>query len=428
MLFSVHPTLVFNFLYQLDEGLAVDVFGWDSRTGYPARFWGTMSFVDKTDESNWVTRTSIFTMTSGALPPTCGSFSIEASSAAVGYAASSQVVTISGMPDGCTSGDWQASSNAPWLRVSAQSGSGPGAVTVSWTQNWTSTSRSAVVTIAGNSFIVAQDPFPAPPVSDPNSDFDNDGWTDLVFRHRTTGEMVAWLMAGPTMVNFKMLDPVSASTNWRLAGTGDLDGDRKPDLLWQEERSGLLYVWLMDGTTRKSHSYLSILGPADAGWKVVSVADMNGDGKPDLVWQHAVFGALAAWYLDGLTVTGRVSLDPWTVRDTRWHVVATGDFDRDGKTDLLWKHATEGYLVAWLMNGVTLRSVEWLAPGQLADVGWEIVATGDFNADGRLDIIFQHSSSGYMVAWFMDGLVQSGWLMLTPDRVQDPGWGIAAHR
>jgi hypothetical protein len=154
--------------------------------------------------------------------------------------------------------------------------------------------------------------------------------------------------------------------------TGDFNGDGKADWLWQEEAAGDLVVWLMNGASRSSYNYLSIPRPADPLWKVASVADMNGDGTPDLVWQHASSGALAAWMMNGTTVVDRVSVDPGVIADVNWKVVSTGDFNGDGKTDLLWKHMTSGYLIVWMMNGVTRTSVEWLSPYQLVDREWQI--------------------------------------------------------
>ncbi|HZP81756.1 MAG TPA: VCBS repeat-containing protein [Chthonomonadaceae bacterium] len=38
------------------------------------------------------------------------------------------------------------------------------------------------------------------------------------------------------------------------------------------------------------------------GWNVASIADMNADGWPDLVFQNTASGQLAIWYMNGQTV------------------------------------------------------------------------------------------------------------------------------
>jgi len=40
---------------------------------------------------------------------------------------------------------------------------------------------------------------------------------------------------------------------------------------------------------------------------------------------------------------------------TAWAVEQVGDFDGDGKADILWRH-TSGLLALWLMNGGSITS------------------------------------------------------------------------
>jgi hypothetical protein len=58
--------------------------------------------------------------------------------------------------------------------------------------------------------------------------------------------------------------------------------------------------------------------------------------------------------------------------DTNWEIGGTGDFNRDGKVDILWRNygAGLGYNVVWYMDGVTLTGSEWLPT--VADVNWRI--------------------------------------------------------
>ena len=356
--------------------------------------------------------------------PPCTSLAIAPSSASPGATAGSQIVSVFGVPTGCTGNSWVAAGDGAWLSVFPTAGTGPGTVTVSWTQNPTRSPRSSSASIAGFTFSVTQ----APPPADPKNDFNRDGWMDLVFRHLTTGDLVVWWMNGTTRTSSQYLNPYHVGANWRLAGTGDFNGDGKPDILWQEETAGDLVVWFMNGINRTSYSYLSIMRPADPAWKVATVADMNGDTKPDLVWQHSSNGQLAAWMLDGTTVTSRVSLNPWAVVDNNWKIVNSGDFNGDGKTDLLWKHSTEGFLIVWMMDGINRTSVEWLSPYKLLDVAWQVVAAGDIDGDHKVDLVFQHPVDGRLVAWYLNGVSRIAAQMLTPDHVLDPKWRIAAPK
>jgi len=86
----------------------------------------------------------------------CTAFSISPGATTPGAAAGSQAVAITGSPAGCSGGAWTASGNVSWLSVHPTSGTGSSAVTVSWLQNTSTSSRSGTATIAGRSFAVTQ--------------------------------------------------------------------------------------------------------------------------------------------------------------------------------------------------------------------------------------------------------------------------------
>jgi immune inhibitor A len=98
----------------------------------------------------------VFTVNQTGGPTTCTSFTISPTSASVGAVAGAQSVGLTGVPSSCQGGVWSAAGNGTWIAVSPTSGSGPGAVTVSWGQNTTMSARAGSAVIAGQVFNVAQ--------------------------------------------------------------------------------------------------------------------------------------------------------------------------------------------------------------------------------------------------------------------------------
>jgi hypothetical protein len=82
--------------------------------------------------------------------------------------------------------------------------------------------------------------------------------------------------------------------------------------------------------------------------------DFNQDGSPDLVWQHDSNGQIAIWFMDGPTMRAGVPLGPGQVEDLGWKIVGSGDFNRDGWQDLAWQHQGDGRISVWKMRGSAL--------------------------------------------------------------------------
>ena len=64
-------------------------------------------------------------------------------------------------------------------------------------------------------------------------------------------------------------------------------------------------------------------------------------------------------------------LDGGEMTDSNWRVRAVEEFNADGRSDLLWQHSTTGELTAWLMFQTGRLHVVAISPGGVADTNWE---------------------------------------------------------
>jgi FG-GAP-like repeat len=133
--------------------------------------------------------------------------------------------------------------------------------------------------------------------------------------------------------------------------------------------------------------------------------DFNGDGKSDILWQGAD-GTPAIWFMDGFNVMdghnfisggAAGSFNP----GPGWQIKGTGDFNKDGKSDILWQGA-DGTAAIWLMDGLSAKALGAVGPFNPGP-SWQIKSTGDFNGDGKSDILWQ-GDDGTPAIWFMDGM------------------------
>jgi hypothetical protein len=199
-----------------------------------------------------------------------------------------------------------------------------------------------------------------------------DGYTDLIWQNQQDGTVSTWLMQKTQMLSGVVLSRVS-DTNWKIVGVADANGDGKVDFFWHNRTTGMVSIWLMDGIRMADAVVLSPDSVADVSWQIAGVGDMNGDGYPDLVWQNQTNGLLSVWYLRGSRMVNWAMLNPSQVADTNWKIRAVADLDGDGKPDLIWQHQATGTISTWLMNGNVMRAGLLLTPSVVPDTNWKIV-------------------------------------------------------
>jgi chitodextrinase len=221
-------------------------------------------------------------------------------------------------------------------------------------------------------------------------DLDGDGRADILWRHMTTGENYVYFMNGTSIVREGYLRTVP-DQNWQVAGTGDFDGDSKDDILWRNELTGQTYVYPMDGLSIKSgERYLRTV--TDRNWQVAGVADFDGDGKSDILWRNGASGENYLYLMDGTTIKPAEGFIR-TVADPAWQIAGVGDFDGDGRADIVWRHATTGENYLYPMSGTAIKPSEAYLR-TVADLDWRIAATGDYDGDGRSDVLWRNSTTG----------------------------------
>jgi RTX calcium-binding nonapeptide repeat (4 copies)/FG-GAP-like repeat len=87
---------------------------------------------------------------------------------------------------------------------------------------------------------------------------------------------------------------------------------------------------------------------------------------------------------------------------TDWNVVSTGDFNADGGFDILWRNATTGQVYAWTMDNS--RSPVISENIGVFGTDWIAGTAGDFDRDGDSDVLLQNRLTGQVyIATMQDG-------------------------
>ena len=135
-------------------------------------------------------------------------------------------------------------------------------------------------------------------------------------------------------------------------------------------------------------------------------ADFNVDGKPDLALTNLFANTISVFINNGNgTFAAAVA---YAAGGTAPYDIHSADFNNDGKSDILFQNPST-YMKIWFMNNTTRTGSSVVNPGaedvngSYAGAGWNVGATGDYNADGKVDIIHQYTD-GTMSEWFMSGV------------------------
>src|SRR5207237_3802375 len=85
--------------------------------------------------------------------------------------------------------------------------------------------------------------------------------------------------------------------------------------------------------------------------------------------------------------------------DPSWTLAGTGDFNGDGKADLIWRNSTNGLFTEWQSNGNGFTPNTYVGN---VDTSWTLAATNDFNGDGKADLLWRNGS-GVFTEWQSTG-------------------------
>ena len=241
-------------------------------------------------------------------------------------------------------------------------------------------------------------------------DFNADGVGDIF--SSATGTLTIWNGRGSN--NFTAADPVGPG--WGVFGrpiAGDFNSDGISDLAAVKDAS-TLHIW----NGRGANNFTSAQ-PVGSGWEpfdntLVSLGDVNRDGRADIGAVHEDTGVLYVW-------NGRGSNNFSSAQDigggwTAFSRPISGDFNGDGIGDLA---AVKDGSTLHIWNG---RGATNFTAAEPVGSGWgpfhaTLMSLGDINRDGRSDIGAVHETTGVLYVWNGRGSNNFG-----PADELGPGW------
>ena len=203
--------------------------------------------------------------------------------------------------------------------------------------------------------------------------------------------LFGWTETVAAFSNADVFSPNQISTFY----FGDFNGDGRKDFIWLRKKSTYLpsdtwKVYLADAGS--SGFNLIYTGTVGAGYKGIVIADNDGDGM-DNIYLHRVTNYLTYNFENykydqnsGTVVRNQPAdffLEEIVIVNT-----LTGDFDGNGKTDLLILDASKNYLAA---SGITVAT-----GGMPGFNSPDAIRTLDFDGDGRDELLVIKNSNSFI--------------------------------
>gem|GEM_PF-638120 len=232
-------------------------------------------------------------------------------------------------------------------------------------------------------------------------DFNNDGKQDFAVANATSNTVSVRLGVGNgTFTNASDISTGAGTRPWAIAA-GDFNGDGKQDLAITEAFQSRVEIRTGDGAGGFAFSNFVTVGTDFSTTSAnapssIAIGDFNGDGKQDLAVGNRNAGSMTfvptvsirLGVGDG-TFTGTTEVPVATFSaDPLW--LALGDFNSDGKQDLVTANSQTNTLSVRIgdgagnFSGTTEVSV---GSGPLS------VAVADFNNDGKQDLLTANTTS-----------------------------------
>ncbi|MDI6097150.1 DUF1906 domain-containing protein [Actinoplanes sp. NEAU-A12] len=229
------------------------------------------------------------------------------------------------------------------------------------------------------------------------SDWNRNGWSDVMARTSSTGNLFAYPGNG-TVVTEGSRTKIGFSKTANALLRMDLNRDSYTDLIVRTKAGAVnFYPGLSNGKFgKRKQLYKNFKHMRE----LTAIGDFNRDGYPDLLAQQTSNGNLYLYPGQKGAKFGKRKVVAYGNWNTRSEFTGVGDFNRDGFQDMVMKVNSTGDLMLYrgksggLHGGMKIGNAKGLR---------DLLGVGDFDRDGYTDLAAVHASSGNLMLYRGNG-------------------------
>jgi VCBS repeat protein/fibronectin type III domain protein len=237
-------------------------------------------------------------------------------------------------------------------------------------------------------FTAAATPSPAPMIQ-AAVDLNGDGHSDLVWFNQTTNQVAVWLMRGNSILAHPILG--NGPANGRIVAVGNLNRTGNPQIIWYTGSNKYIAwstTWSGSQPTTTATSF-----SLPTNFPTLAIANFDGDGSQDVVQWDPSSGKLSISKNNGsLNFTQQYSVEVLP----HWDLVGVADLNGDGKHELVWRNQISGQVSAWVMN--KFQPAHYVAYS-LPTLSWRIRGIGKVDASRAQGLIWGNEETGRTSFW-----------------------------